>query len=99
LIENALKYARDPEILITTRSASSGIFLSVEDNGKGIEKKYWNKIFKKFYRVPNGEEVSERGFGLGLAFVKRIVQAHRGKITVKSTPGVGSEFQIFLPVN
>ena len=99
LIENALKYAKDPEILISTRNNSSGIFLSVKDNGKGIEKKYRNKIFKKLYRVPNGEQVSERGFGLGLAFVKRIVQAHRGRIAVKSTPGVGSEFEIFLPVN
>jgi len=99
LIENALKYARDPEIIISTRSTASGISLSVKDNGKGIEKKYWNKIFKKFYRVPNGEQVSERGFGLGLAFVKRIVQAHRGKISVNSKPGEGSEFRIFLPVN
>src|SRR4029078_8710503 len=99
LIENALKYSEHPNIIISTWSSNTDIVLSVKDNGKGIEKKYLDKIFKKFYRVPNGQEVSARGFGLGLAFVKRIVQAHRGKINVKSTPGRGSEFSISLPVN
>jgi two-component system phosphate regulon sensor histidine kinase PhoR len=99
LIENALKYSERPKILVSTQSNASGIVLSVKDNGKGIEKKHQSKIFKKFYRVPNGEQTSARGFGLGLAFVKRIVQSHRGKINVESTPGVGSEFRIFLPVN
>jgi two-component system phosphate regulon sensor histidine kinase PhoR len=99
LIENALKYSEHPKITVCTRGGGNEIVLSVKDNGKGIEKKHWNKIFKKFYRVPNGDQVSARGFGLGLPFVKRIVQAHHGKINVKSTPGVGSEFSIFLPVN
>jgi two-component system phosphate regulon sensor histidine kinase PhoR len=99
LIENALKYSEYPKITISTWSNGAGIVLSVKDNGKGIDRKYLNKIFKKFYRVPNGEEVSARGFGLGLAFVKRIVQAHHGKIGVKSKVGVGSEFSISLPVD
>jgi two-component system phosphate regulon sensor histidine kinase PhoR len=99
LIENALKYSEQPKIVISTRGGGNEIVFAVKDNGKGIDKKYWNKIFKKFYRVPNGEQVSARGFGLGLAFVKRIVQAHHGKISVRSKPGVGSEFSIFLPVN
>jgi two-component system, OmpR family, phosphate regulon sensor histidine kinase PhoR len=99
LIENALKYSKYPEIQVSTRSSNSEIILSVKDNGKGIDRKYLNKIFKKFYRVPNGEEVSARGFGLGLAFVKRIVQAHHGKINVKSKVGAGSEFSISLPVD
>jgi two-component system, OmpR family, phosphate regulon sensor histidine kinase PhoR len=99
LVENALKYSSDPEITVSTWTSGSDLVLSVRDNGKGIEKKYLHKIFKKFYRVPNGEQVSARGFGLGLAFVKRIVQAHHGKINVKSKPGVGSEFSISLPVN
>jgi two-component system phosphate regulon sensor histidine kinase PhoR len=99
LIENALKYSEHPRITISTWSNGTDIVLSVKDNGKGIEKKYLNRIFKKFYRIPNGEEVSARGFGLGLAFVKRIVQAHHGKINVKSKLGAGSEFSIYLPVN
>ena len=99
LIENALKYSASPDIIVSTWSNDINLILSIKDNGKGIEKKYLDKIFKKFYRVPNGEEVSSRGFGLGLAFVKRIVQAHHGKIDVKSIPGAGSEFNISLPVN
>jgi len=99
LIENALKYSKNPNIIISTWNNGINMIVSVKDNGKGIEKKYLAKIFKKFYRVPNGEEVSTRGFGLGLAFVKRIVHAHHGRINVKSTPGSGSEFNILLPVN
>jgi two-component system phosphate regulon sensor histidine kinase PhoR len=99
LIENALKYSDDPKIVISTRGGGNEIVIAVKDNGKGVDRKYQSKIFKKFYRVPNGEQVSARGFGLGLAFVKRIVQAHHGKISVKSSPGIGSEFSIFLPVN
>jgi two-component system, OmpR family, phosphate regulon sensor histidine kinase PhoR len=99
LIENALKYSEHPQIAISTWSNGAGIVISVKDNGKGIDRKYLNKIFKKFYRVPNGEEVSARGFGLGLAFVKRIVQAHHGKIDVKSKVGAGSEFSISLPAD
>lgn len=99
LIENALKYSEHPQITVGTWNHGSGVVLSVKDNGKGIDKKYLNKIFKKFYRVPNGEEVSARGFGLGLAFVKRIVQAHHGKIDVKSKVGAGSEFNISLPAD
>jgi two-component system phosphate regulon sensor histidine kinase PhoR len=99
LIENALKYSEHPQIAISTWSNGAGIIISVKDNGKGIDRKYLNKIFKKFYRVPNGEEVSARGFGLGLAFVKRIVQAHHGKIDVKSKVGTGSEFSISLPAD
>ncbi len=99
LVENALKYSEQPQITISTRTTHPGLLLSVKDNGKGIEKKYRDKIFKKFYRVPNGEQISVRGFGLGLPFVKRIVQAHHGRINVESQPGVGSEFSIFLPAN
>lgn len=99
LIENALKYSQDPKISINTSSNGTNVVLSVKDNGKGIEKRYLNKIFKKFYRIPNGDEVSARGFGLGLAFVKRIVQSHHGKINVKSRVGTGSEFSISLPAD
>jgi two-component system phosphate regulon sensor histidine kinase PhoR len=99
LIENALKYAASPQIIIQTMNTENRIVFSVKDNGRGIEKKYRKKIFRKFYRVPDKEETPARGFGLGLAFVKRIVQAHAGSITVDSIPGIGSDFQTSLPVN
>lgn len=100
LIENALKYSEHPKITISTWRNSSELVIAVKDNGKGIEKRNLKKIFKKFYRIPSaGEQASVRGFGLGLPFVKRIVQAHRGRIQVESRPGAGSEFRIFLPIN
>ncbi len=98
LVENALKYSAVPQIIISTANTGSGIALSVKDNGMGIEKKYQDKIFKKFYRVPNHEQMPARGVGLGLAFVKRIVQAHSGSIKLESVPGIGSDFQITLPL-
>lgn len=99
LIENALKYSRQPRIIIQTYNENGHVVLSVKDNGQGIPKKYHQKIFRKFYRIPNGERVTARGFGLGLAFSKRIVQAHHGKVEVESIPEVGSNFIIKLPVS
>lgn len=99
LVENALKYSEQPKIVISTWSDDTFVSLSVKDNGKGIEKRFRNKIFKKFYRIPTGEESITRGFGLGLAFVKKIIDAHKGKIHVESVPGIGSEFRISLPLN
>ncbi len=98
VLENALKYTKVPDIIVSTTNLNGNVFVSVKDNGKGIEKKYLNKVFKKFYRIPNGNQVATRGFGLGLAFVRKIVTAHKGKISVESTPGQGSEFHISLPL-
>lgn len=99
LIENALKYSRHPRIIIQTYNENGHVVLSIKDNGQGIPKKYQQKIFRKFYRVPNGEQVTARGFGLGLTLSKRIVQAHHGKVVVESIPEVGSNFIIKLPVS
>ncbi len=98
LIENALKYAQHPKVIVQTYSENGHVILSVKDNGRGIAKKYYSKIFHRFYRVPNGEQISARGFGLGLSFAKRIVEAHHGRIIVESIPGIGSNFMIRLPV-
>jgi two-component system phosphate regulon sensor histidine kinase PhoR len=99
LVENALKYAQTPKIIISTANENGYVVLSVKDNGKGIEKRNINKIFNKFYRVQNGDQVNVRGFGLGLSFVRRIVAAHLGRITVESIPGIGSNFIVKLPVS
>lgn len=97
-IENALKYSKEPQITISTINNENGnIFISIKDNGIGIEKKHLRKIFEKFYRVPMGDQANVRGFGLGLAFSKKIIQSHHGKVYINSIPGVGSEFQIRLP--
>lgn len=97
LVENALKYARHAVIQIRISNEAPYKVIAVQDNGSGIEKKYRRKIFKKFYRIPDGERVSARGFGLGLSFVKRIVDAHHGRIVVESSEGTGSTFFVKLP--
>jgi two-component system phosphate regulon sensor histidine kinase PhoR len=80
LLENALKYSSEPHIVVETGHEDDDFFISVKDNGVGIEKQYLKNIFKKFYRVPTGDIHDVKGFGLGLNFVKRIIDAHKGKI-------------------
>jgi two-component system, OmpR family, phosphate regulon sensor histidine kinase PhoR len=99
LLENALKYSAHPHIVVETGNGQDDFFISVKDNGVGIEKKYVKNIFKKFYRIPTGDIHNVKGFGLGLNFVKRIVDAHNGKIKVHSLPGIGTEFRLFIPYN
>ncbi len=98
LLDNAIKYARQPVVTISTSSKGAALILSVEDNGIGIEKDQVKNIFKKFFRVRNGETYTAKGFGIGLSFVKMIVDAHKGKIKVESRYGKGSCFAIELPV-
>lgn len=98
LIENALKYSVNPYVVVSTANRNNSLLFSVKDNGKGIDKKHQDKIFKKFYRVGDKDKMPARGFGLGLAFVKRIVQAHAGTIELESVPGIGSDFRITLPL-
>ena len=97
LLENALKYSVSPHIVVEAGREDSDYFISVKDNGIGIEKKYIKNIFKKFYRVPTGDVHDVKGFGLGLNFVKRIIDGHDGKIRVNSLPGIGTEFRLLLP--
>jgi two-component system phosphate regulon sensor histidine kinase PhoR len=99
LLENALKYSSEPHIVVETGHIEDDFFISVKDNGVGIEKQYLKNIFKKFYRVPTGDIHDVKGFGLGLNFVKRIIDAHKGKIKVNSLPGIGTEFRLFIPLN
>ena len=97
LLENALKYSDDPKILVVAEKELTDYYISIKDNGIGIEKKYLKNIFKKFYRVPTGNVHDVKGFGMGLDFVKRIMDAHGGKIIVNSVPGIGTEFRLELP--
>jgi two-component system, OmpR family, phosphate regulon sensor histidine kinase PhoR len=98
ILENALKYSYSPHIIVETGKEESDFFISIKDNGIGIEKKYLKNIFKKFYRVPTGNVHDVKGFGLGLNFVKRIIDGHDGKIRVNSLPGIGTEFRILIPL-
>lgn len=98
LLDNANKYSHEkPEIKIKTWNDSKGIFLSVADNGIGMNKETQKKIFDKFYRASKGNIHDVKGFGIGLSYVKEVVELHRGKIAVDSQAGEGSTLTIFLP--
>ena len=97
LVENSIKYSKEPHVIITTATENGQYSISVKDNGIGIEKKYIRQLFKKFFRVPTGNVHNVKGFGLGLNFVKKVIDAHNGKIIVNSIPGIGTEFKIILP--
>jgi two-component system, OmpR family, phosphate regulon sensor histidine kinase PhoR len=100
LLDNANKYSpRRPTILITTENAENGILFKVKDNGIGISKANQKKIFEKLYRVPTGDVHNVKGFGLGLSYVKFVVEKHGGTIAVDSELNKGSTFSIFLPCN
>lgn len=98
LVDNALKYTdQNPVIVISTKSTSSGISIAVRDNGIGISKENQRKIFDTLYRVPTGNIHNVKGFGLGLSYVKAVVEKHGGRISVDSELGKGSTFSIFMP--
>ncbi|HAQ38570.1 MAG TPA: hypothetical protein DCX89_00935 [Saprospirales bacterium] len=98
ILDNALKYTiNDPEITVSTRDVANGIELSFKDNGLGMSKEARKHIFDKFYRIPTGNIHNIKGFGLGLAYVKALVEAHQGKVSVKSELGKGSDFILFFP--
>lgn len=98
LLDNANKYSpEEPNITVETVNFKNGVIVRVADKGIGMTKETQKKIFEKFYRVPTGNLHDIKGFGLGLSYVKAIVEQHKGWIKVESEPGKGSIFEFFIP--
>lgn len=98
MIDNAIKYCKEvPVIKITSFNKSAGVALVIEDEGIGISKEDQKRIFEKFYRVPTGNIHNIKGFGLGLNYVKKIIDAHKGVIKLSSELSKGTKFEIYLP--
>jgi len=98
LIDNAIKYCKtQPAIVIRTANVKAGLLVEVSDNGIGVSHDNLRRIFQKFYRVPTGNIHDVKGFGLGLSYVKTILEAHKGTVTVASIVEKGSTFKILFP--
>lgn len=100
LIDNALKYSKEsPEIKISTKNTANQLFISVEDNGIGMNRDQQAKIFEQFYRIPTGNLHDVKGFGLGLSYVNTIVKRLNGSISVHSEKDKGSVFELKFPLH
>ncbi|HMQ47030.1 MAG TPA: HAMP domain-containing sensor histidine kinase [Saprospiraceae bacterium] len=98
LLDNANKYSPEkPDITVSTRNVQGGLEIVVADKGIGMNKEARKHIFDKFYRVHTGNLHDVKGFGLGLSYVKAMMDAHKGTVDVKSEPGKGSSFILYFP--
>ena len=99
LLDNAKKYSESPKISLTASTIKKQLVISITDNGIGISEKDKKHIFKKFYRVTEGDLHKTKGYGLGLSYVKQIVKRHRGKIKLESKLNKGTKITILIPLH
>lgn len=99
LVDNAVKYSKENLLIkIITHSTNKFLVIRIEDNGIGMSKETVKRIFEKFYRAHTGNLHNVKGFGLGMSYVKTVIDAHKGRIKVESTQGKGSSFTVEIPL-
>lgn len=99
LLDNAVKYNdQAPVVSLSLVRRSDFACLSIEDNGLGIPKKYQSAVFQRFFRLKDGNPAQVKGFGLGLAYAKNVVEQHAGHLRLQSQPGQGTTLQLFFPL-
>ncbi len=98
LLDNARKYSEEPEITLMATREREELLIEIKDNGSGMTAKERERVFKKFYRVPNGNLHKVKGYGLGLSYVKEIIKRHRGSIKIESEINKGTLVKVKLPL-
>ncbi len=99
ILDNAIKYSpQEPHIKVVLNGHARQAHLTIEDQGIGIQQQHQKKIFEKFFRLHQGDVHNEKGFGLGLAYTKKIIELHQGDIKLESEAGKGTQFHVLLPI-
>ncbi len=99
LLDNAQKYSENPIITLNASVLNKQLLISVSDNGVGISKREKQLIFRKYYRITNGNVHKVKGYGLGLSYVKEVVKKHKGKVKIDSEPGKGTTVTVSIPLS
>ena len=98
ILDNAKKYSPEPEIHLKAYKDGHRLVVEVTDNGIGISKEDSQRVFRKFYRVTNGDLHSEKGYGLGLSYVTKVIKKHRGKVQMSSEEKKGTKVRLTIPI-
>ena len=99
LLDNARKYAQSPVISLEAKFIRNSLTISIKDNGRGISDKDKKHVFKKYYRVHDGDKHNVSGYGLGLSYVREVIKVLNGRIRVESKLGYGTTVIIRIPLN